>query len=113
MSLESDIERIALLRGKKPEEYTAKLNAPRQINAQLLANVFRGNGDIRSEMKVFDRLPVASREFIRSSPIWISACVWRALLDGAPSEASMIVTMRRVLAERVAQHDPKAHIAIR
>lgn len=101
MSLESDIERIARLRGKAPEAYKAKLDAPRQINTQLLASAFMGTPDTRTEMRAFDRLPKASRQFIRECPIWISSLAYASLLLSAPSEGSMIATMCAAVNERI------------
>lgn len=101
MSLESDIERIARLRGKPANDYTAKLNAPRQLNIQLLANAFSSNGNQRDDMRMSDRLPKASRDFIRDCPIWISSVIYASLLENAPSEASMIATMRIAVNERL------------
>lgn len=97
-TLEDDIARIARLRGGDPETALASAadlqeERGRAWRAQA-SGVFQLDGQFAEDLKVFDRLPRASRLFIFNSPVPICARKYADLLlaaDGAEGEVILAV----------------------
>lgn len=81
MTLQSDLERIAALRGKPANYFTARAGEPRPISPQLLAQVFSMvDGGANRDLRAYDRLPETARRFVAESTMPINAAVFAALL---------------------------------
>ena len=107
--LDDDIARVAALRGKTSAEYVAA-QAERQrltaaggfITQTQFWDLFLGQPDGKTDLKVFDQLPAASRHFIAEFPFNICSAKWAGLLVGGVDEAALIGLVesnRRVLAK--------------
>lgn len=98
MSLDDDIARIAALRGRKASDYAdpERFVARPQLTPAHVANVFRMSPNGVDDIRAWDRLPSASREFIRESPRPINALVWAGLLANF-AEPDLIATARSMI----------------
>lgn len=91
---ESDIDRVARLRGKDPERYrsgqSAIENVAQRIGPKGVEACFRGSGDQRADMLLFDLLPDQSRQLLRESPLWISSHRYCDLLTACENERALV-----------------------
>lgn len=91
MSLESDIARIAALRGKPVNYYTERpAERVRGIPPETIGHLFALSQDWRREQRVYDRLPARSREYISEAVLPINAQWWHSLLDQYGAEEEII-----------------------
>ena len=107
-TLDEDIARIAALRGKPVEHYTAaearRREARRMINPLTLGRIGTPSSDARLDLAAYDRLPERSRRFIISCAAPINALVWRDLLaDLDGDEDALIDAVRAAIPERLFQ----------
>lgn len=94
-SLDDDIARIAALRGRKASDYAdpSKFVAKPQLRRDHVEHLFLPTGSPRDEMRALDRLPPASREFVRDCPHPLNTLAWEGLLANFP-EADIIAAAR-------------------
>jgi hypothetical protein len=101
----SDIARVARLRGRDPRNYQGDTVSAetlmRKINPQQVRGVFFAPQDAMLDIKVYDALPMASRVFIREAPVNISAIKYSDLLEEAVDQAALISLLSQIIPLRV------------
>lgn len=105
MALEDDIARVARLRGKSPENYQREAVSAeavaRSLGAQRVRSIFFASPNAAADIRVYDALPMASRVFLRESPLNISALHYSELLEEVGDQAALIDLLSQVIPLRV------------
>lgn len=109
--LEDDIARVAALRGQTPEQAAAAAEALRlqrrrdALSEQRIGGLFLALADQKRDLRVYDRLPPASRAFMREeTAVHVCAIKWREALDLCGDEAALLAAVRAYLAENMPYH---------
>lgn len=94
-TLDDDIARIAALRGRPAAHYADRsqfIDRPK-LTRDHVERLFLPTAATRDEMRALDRLPQASREFVRDCPHPLNTLAWEGLLQNFP-EADLIAAAR-------------------
>ncbi len=109
--LDDDIARVARLRGRSPEEaaeaHRQMVNAQRRaaLAPHRIAGLFLSLPDTKRDLRAYDRLPAASRAFMREeTSVHVCATKWAETLTLCGDEAALIATVRAYLAENLPYH---------
>lgn len=103
--VEDDIARVARLRGRDPSNYqrgpaTTEAIAKR-LGIQRVRGLFFSPTNTRTDMLIYDALPLASRVFIREATVHISALKYSELLEDVRDQAALIELLSQVIPLRV------------
>lgn len=96
MSLKDDIARVAALRGRSAADYADPNRFRPRLTPAAAVQVFRMGMDGVADALAFDRLPEASRTFLRECPQPINARLWEGLL-ATFAESDIIAAVRSLV----------------
>lgn len=98
-SLQDEIARIAALRGKPANYYTApEAMTPERLSERVPAHVWANlftmvPSQIPADLQHCDRLPQASRTFVKELPIPLNAAVYRSILTAANGSEDCVISL--------------------
>ena len=105
MRQESDIARVARLRGKNPANYAGEAvgveTVARTVGIERVRSLFIIPEDPRTEMLFYDALPKPSRMLIANAEVAISAMKFADLLDMGVNQGALISLVSQVIPLRV------------
>lgn len=114
--LEDDIALMAALRGQTPEQaaeaHRQLVNAKRRdaLSPARIAGLFVMMADPARDLSVYDRLPAASRAFMRDeTKVHICATKWREALMLCGDEPALLAAARAFIAQNLRNYTKRSY----
>lgn len=92
-SEQADIARIAALRGRDANYYARmQQSQAERVSDQVVGSIYRMQPDSRADLRAFDRLPEASRAFVRESVMPLNALNYDSVLEQCHGDQDTLIS---------------------